>query len=106
LANFTEAVRAGDPAMVGCDMTMGRNFTLALNGAFESSRRTHPIDPRYVSRIGEGPEARVIVDGLNDAITRGAAEGKLFSELDCPWAVKTEPFDLTGYSEFPQAFEG
>jgi len=104
LANFTEAVRAGDPQLVRCDLAMGRNFTLALNGAFESSRKTHAIDRRFVRRAGAGPEATTVVDGLDEAISRCGPQGRLYSDIGCPWAVKTDPFDLTGYARFPAVF--
>ena len=106
LANFTDAVGAADPERVLCTMTMGRNFAVALNGAFESSVVTRAIDPQYVRRCGEGPESTLVIDGINDAITRCAAEGKLFSDIGCPWAVPPAPFDLRGYEHFPQQFRG
>jgi len=106
LANFTDAVRAGDPGRVMCTMAMGRNFTLALNGAFESATVTRRIDPRYVARRGEGPAATLAIKGIDEAITRCAAEGKLFSDIGCPWAVGTDPFDLNGYDHFPRQFRG
>jgi predicted dehydrogenase len=105
LANFTQAVRDGDAGLLNCTLGMGRNFTLALNGAFESSGRVHPIPGRYVTRAGDGPEATTVVKGINDLIARCAAEGLLYSDAGCEWAARTEPFDLTGYAEFPQRFE-
>jgi len=104
LANFTEAVRAGDAGLLKCDLTMGRNFTLALNGAFESAGGTRGIPARYLRRSEERPGPRTVIEGVNEAIVRCAKEDKLFSEIGCPWAVKTEPFDLTGYDRFPQRF--
>jgi len=106
LANFTEAVRAGEPGRLMCDLAMGRRFTLAVNGVWESSAGSRAIDPRYTRRAGAGPEARTVIEGVNEAITRCAAEGKLFSEVGCPWARPAEPFDLTGYSSFPRRVEG
>lgn len=107
LKNFTEAVRASDAGLLKCDLKMGRCFTLALNGAYESSGWTHRIADRYVSRSDEDPKGpRMIVEGINDAIARCAEEGKLFSDVGCPWAVKTAPFELAGYQRFPQRLEG
>ena len=105
LANFTEAVRAGDADLLKCDLKMGRNFTLALNGAFESAGRIRAIPAEFSRRVGEGPDARTVVDGMDEAILRCAAEGKLYSDIGCDWAEPTEPFDLTGYSRFPQRFK-
>ena len=104
LAGFGRAVRAGDPGLLACDLAMGRNFTLAINGAFESAGRTRAIPPEYCRRAGQGGRARTIVEGLNQAIAHCAAEGKLFSDVGCPWAEPTEPFDLTDYGGFPQRF--
>jgi predicted dehydrogenase len=103
LANFTAAVRSGDPSLVGCDLEMGRNFTLAINGAFESAGRPREIPQQYLRRTGAGPDSRVIIDGINEAIIRCGREGKLFSELGLPWATPTSAFDLTGYTCFPKS---
>ena len=37
---------------------------------------------------------------INAAIEKGFNELKLYSDLGLPWAVKTEPFDLEGFTEF------
>ena len=104
MINFAEALRAGDQAVVKCDLAMGRMFTLALNGAFESAGRARAIPAEYCRRTGEGRQAKVIVEGLTEAIDHCGAEGKLFSDIGCPWAEPTEPFDMEGYTEFPQRF--
>ena len=104
LRNFVEAVRAGEGTRVLCDVAMGRNFTLAINGAFESAGRPRAIPARYVRRQGAGPQAVTVVDGLAEAVQRCGAEGKLFSDLGLPWARPTQPFDLAGYKGFPQTF--
>jgi len=112
LANFTEAVRAGQAGLLKCDLTMGRAFTLVVNGAFESSGRVHPIPDRFVGHSRDpagaassgsvGPHP--VIEGINEVIARCAAEGALYSDLGCEWAVPTEPFDLSSYAEFPQRF--
>ena len=104
LANFTEAVRAGDRSLLNCTLEMGRHFTAALNGAFESAGVTRAIPARLVRREGEGPEARTIVDGLTELVTRCGKEGMLFSDAGAEWAQRTEPFDTVGYRRFPQRF--
>ncbi len=105
LADFVEAVRSGEAGRLKCDLAMGRNFTLAVDGAFESSGRTHAIPARFVSRLGDGPEAVTVVGGINELIARCGREGKLFSDVGCEWAVATEPFELAGYDAFPQRFQ-
>jgi predicted dehydrogenase len=104
LANFTQAVRAGDASLLKCDLKMGRNFTLAINGAFESSGRVHLVPSRWVGRTGSGGDARLVIEGIDEAIARCGREGRLFSDIGVPWAVRTEPFDLAGYGNFPQRF--
>lgn len=106
LANFVEAVRARDQGLVKCTLEMGRNFTLAVNGAFESARRTRPIPPELVIAHGQGGQRRLIVEGLDQAIVRCGQEGKLLSDAGVSWATPTESFDLTGYAKFPTQFEG
>jgi len=104
--NFVEAVRANDPSLLRCSVEDTRAFILALDGAYESSRRIHRIPGARI--LDEGtPEQRAVVDGLDALIARCAAERCLFSDLaDAPsWAVRTEPFDLTDYTSFPQQFE-
>ena len=83
---------------------MARNFTLAINGAFESSTAVRAIPAEYVRREGEGGQGRTIVTGLCEAIARCAAEWKVFSDLGVPWATATEPFALKGYRTFPRKF--
>ncbi len=104
LANFSEAVRAGDPSLLKCDLTMGRNFTLAVNGAWESSLGSRAIDPRFIRRAGDGPEAVTVIEAIDELVPRCAAEWKHFSEIGAEWGAATEPFDMTGYSEFPARF--
>lgn len=103
LSTFTEAVRAGDAGLLRCDLNMGRCFTLALNGAHESSGGVHEIPGEHVSRTHDDPKGpRAVIAGVNDAIARCAKEAKLFSDIGCPWAVRTQPFELTGYKCFPR----
>ncbi len=80
-----------------------RPFTLAVNGAFESSRLTHGIDTKYVHRLDADSEIKTIVEGLDGLMQQAYEQGKVLSELDAPWAVETEPFDVTGYRSFPSA---
>ncbi|MBN2181638.1 MAG: Gfo/Idh/MocA family oxidoreductase [Sedimentisphaerales bacterium] len=78
-----------------------RPFTLTVNGAFESSRMTHSVAPRYVQRFEYKDSIKTVVSGLDDSLMAGFKQGKLLSELGVPWAIKTKPFDLAGYTQFP-----
>ena len=107
IANFLNAVRSGDPSGLRCSLRESMNYVLALNGAHESSGRIHRIDAKYWRmETDTAGEHRVVVEGVDDLLKMANEQGKLFSDLDHapPWAVATEPFDLTGYTDFPQRF--
>jgi predicted dehydrogenase len=78
-----------------------RPFTLTVNGAFESSRMTHGIASRHIRRFEHQDSIKTVVNHLDKYLLDGYEQGKLLSELGVPWAVKTEPFDMTGYNQFP-----
>ncbi len=104
---FVRAAAAGDASGVRCRLRDGRNMVLALDGAYESSRRVHRIDASFARRVREGtPDACTIIDAVDDRIHEAAESGTLFSDLPTPppWAVATAPFELDGYERFPQRF--
>ena len=78
-----------------------RPFTLTVNGAFESSRMTHGINPKYIRRFEHQDSIKTVVSDLDKYLLAGYEQGKLLSELGVPWAVKTGPLDVTGYNQFP-----
>ena len=78
-----------------------RPFTLTVNGAFESSKGTHGIDSKYVKRLEHKDSIKTVVNGFDDLMYSAFEQGKLLSEIGVPWAVKTEPFKLAGYTNFP-----
>lgn len=84
-----------------CTLETCRPFTITVNGAFESSRFTHGIDLKYTSRSKKNNSIKTIVDNLDELINAAFEQGKLFSQMQVPWAVRTEPFDVEGYSKFP-----
>jgi predicted dehydrogenase len=105
LASFTAAVSAGDASLLRCDLNMGRCFTLAINGAYESSRMVRAIPPQLTSRgLDEKGRPITIVEGMNEAIARCGQEGRLFSDIGLPWASASQPFDLRDYRRFPVQF--
>jgi len=107
VVNFLKAIRDGVPDSMRCSLTHARAFVLALNGAHESSGRIHRISSEYTHTEGEGGQRRTIIDGFDATVNEAADRGCLFSDLPDapPWAVRTEPFDLTGYARFPQRFD-
>ena len=94
-------------ADVLCTPENARPQTLAINGAHESCPRIIDIPKALTEEVYEdlpdGEKTRfVVVKGLDDLIHRTFEEGKLFSELGAEWAQRTEPFDMAGYTRFPQ----
>jgi predicted dehydrogenase len=109
VANFCEAIREDDPSRIRCDVAAGRQTILALDGAYESSRRVHRIGAEHVETHHQGtPRQQIAIRGVEDAIHAAAKRGCLLSDLDDapPWTVATKPFDLEVYTEFPVQFEG
>jgi predicted dehydrogenase len=105
--DFLRAIETGDASLLGCDLPAGRQTVLALDGAHESSGRIHAIAPEHARRLDPGtPEARTVVEGMDELVLAAAERRCLFSDLpDRPaWAVATERFDLTGYRKFPVRF--
>ncbi|MBN2309385.1 MAG: Gfo/Idh/MocA family oxidoreductase [Candidatus Hydrogenedentes bacterium] len=79
---------------------------LLSNGAYESSGRIHTIPEAYTAQVDAGGGPAVVVNGLDEAMAECAAAGRLLSEAEVPWAVATEPFDLTAYEGFPARWSG
>jgi len=106
IANFVEAVRLGDPSLLRCPLREARAFVVALDAAHESSRRVWRIASKHCRTVGEGDEARTVIEDVDAAIRQAAASRALFSDLvSVPWARAAEPFDARGYSRFPCQFE-
>lgn len=84
-----------------CTLQMCRPFTITVNGAFESSGRTHGIDARYIRRFEKDDSVKTVVEGFDEIISTAFEKGMLFSQVGAPWSVRTEPFDVTGYKQFP-----
>jgi hypothetical protein len=71
-----------------------RGYLLATNGMLLSSGGIHPISESHVRKYNHGEENGYEVTGLYEAVTASFQTGKLFSELDLPWAVKTAPISV------------
>lgn len=105
LRSFCHALERKDRALLGCTLANGRNVIATINAAFESSRVVRPIPADLTRRVPDKNGSPItVVEGLREAIAQCGAQGKLFSDIGCPWAVATQPFDLTGYKQFPQQF--
>ncbi len=109
IANFVEAIERNDQSLVLCKIADARNMVLALNGAYESSRRIHLIDESAIrSETNSNGEAQTVVDGLGELLKAAAAGNCLLSDLPDPpaWTRASEPFELGQYRRFPQQFRG
>lgn len=78
-----------------------RGHVLFSNGAYESARAIHPLDERFLRLTGlpENDMSTELV-GINALIEEAGERRLLFSEMGAPWARRSCPFDLTGYTSF------
>jgi predicted dehydrogenase len=66
-----------------------RGYLLAANGALIASGGIHSIAPAFVRRYGSGLDGGYFVEGLLESVQRSFQSGRPFSELDIPWAVRS-----------------
>lgn len=107
VGNFCRAIETGDESLLGCGLAESRKTILAIDAAYESSRRTHAIDKKFTRCANPGqPSQKTIIEGVEEVIGQAAETGMLFSELpDRPaWAVQAGDFLLGDYKIFPQHF--
>jgi predicted dehydrogenase len=88
----------GENAFI-CTLEVARAQTVVADAAHESSA-IHTIPPKYIARREEKDSIKTVVEGLDEAIGRCAAEKKLFSEIGLPWARPGVVFSTTGYGSF------
>jgi predicted dehydrogenase len=79
--NVLQAVRGEAPAPL-CTLEVGRAHVACID-ALHRAARIRDIDPEYVS---EGPEGLKIIAGVEQAVKQSWATGRLFSELNVPFA--------------------
>ena len=92
-------VEADEPLLM--PLAEAEGYLLLSNGAYESAGRITPIPEEYTDRIETEAGTAVVIQDI-DTVMDTAYDGKLMSDSGAPWAVPTEPFDLDGYTEFPQ----
>ena len=100
---FRNAIRyyRGEEDELYCPLQMTRNFVLAVNGAFKSSGTTRKIpDDLLHLYTDEEDRAHTEIPDVDALVERCFRERKLFSDLGAPWAVRTDFFDLAGFTEF------
>ncbi len=84
-----------------CSLAISRPFTVAVNAAFESCGKTHPIASEYIVRSELGDTIKTVIKSIDDFLAIAHSSGKLFSETGCQWAVGSKTFNTENYSEFP-----
>jgi predicted dehydrogenase len=77
-----------------------RSFVLSTNGAFESSKQTYKIADHYLQTLTDNNTEKLVIPNIEEIFDQAVSSGKLFSELDIEWAVKTEPYAMHNYREF------
>lgn len=93
----------GQEEALNCPLEMTRAHVLAVNGGFMSSGDIRPVPPGALeisTSADPKPSIRTVIKGIEQTISRAAAERKLFSDLGIPWAVKTMPVDVTQLRKF------
>lgn len=103
IEHLCRTLRGDEP--LNCSLADTRPFTLAVNAAFDSvgSVNTIAVDALDCVTV-RGDETQVAIRGMGQ-IMRDAFEGNaLFSEIGVPWALPSEPFDVSGYEKFPVRF--
>jgi predicted dehydrogenase len=84
-----------------CSLVASRPFTVAVNAAFESCGKPHPITSDYILRSELGDTIKTVIKSIDDFLAIAHSSGKLFSEIGCQWAVNSKPFNTDGYKKFP-----
>ena len=77
----------GEPRRTYTSLADTRGYVRATNGLWLSSGGIHDLDTEWVEPYQEGHETGYNVRGLYAAVERVFAEGRLFSELNLPWAT-------------------
>ena len=78
-----------------------RGHVLFTNGAYESAGAIRPVPADLIyARETEGGATMISVRGIDALVDRCAADRRLFSEAEVPWAVPGRDVDLTGYNRF------
>jgi len=107
---FRNVVRRykGEDDHLNCSLAMTEPFLKAINGAYYSNGGFARRLPEEFIEREEADDARnnglktfnTHVKDIDDIMDRAFAERKLYSDIGVPWAVATEPYDVTGLTSF------
>lgn len=103
IEHLCRAFRTREPYI--CSLDTVRPFTLAVNGAFDSSRHIHPIPPEYLQLERHNNTTSVSISGVETTMWEAFASNSLYSEIGVPWARKGQIMDMSDYLQFPTRFE-
>lgn len=101
LRRFVDVVSGNDEPLINPLDEMD-SFVLLSNGAYESAGTIRTIPEPFLTRETRNDGPAVVVKGIEDLMAQAAADGKLLSECEVPWAVATPSFPLKNYESFPQ----
>ena len=96
---FLAAARGEQPRF-STPLADTRGYVLATNGMLLSSGGIRSIEASHLRTYTRGDEKGYDVVGLRDAVIASFQTGKLFSELNLPWATKTAPVSVEGLTNF------
>ena len=101
--NLIQVINGAEEKLI-CPIEATRAFMLVSNGAFESSRRIHPIPLTNIHKEVQGSATVNIIEHMSELMKAASEQNRLFSELGTQWAVESRPFQLEGYKQFPVLF--
>lgn len=94
-------VKLGKMSQPDATLTNSRSFVVAINGAFLSARKIQPIPLQYVREYyNKQGEFQTEVKDIVPIMDQAFAERKLISELNVPWAKRTDSIDVSDLKEF------
>lgn len=79
-----------------------RSHVLAMNLAFESAQKILTVPAKFVRTSRNKTHPKKFIKKFDQIMSQAYSEGKLFSELDVPWAHATQPVEAAGYQFFPK----
>jgi len=84
-----------------CTPSNCRNFVVAINGAYESSKTISPIPEEYVEEFEtEGGKFKTEVENIEEIMDEAFRKRKLLSDLDLEWARPTDSVNVENYKRF------
>ncbi|WP_231969007.1 Gfo/Idh/MocA family oxidoreductase [Thermoanaerobacterium sp. RBIITD] len=83
-----------------CPVEITRNFVLASNGAFESSKKIFDIPSEFIEVNIENGKKFTYIKNIREIIKYASENKKLFSEMNVNWGRKTEKVSMKNYEKF------